>query len=102
MHSCRVWLGEERLGNMTAEQGGVYSVVITREPSTTKRISLTHRLTTPNTIHMFWLLPQITIITIVSRLITPLYASVKYDNSRGKSCSASPVSSSRTARLPTV
>lgn len=59
-----VWLGEERLGNMTAEQGGVYSVVITREPSTTKRISLTHMLTTPNTIHMFWLLPQITIITI--------------------------------------
>ena len=66
MHCCRVWLGAERLGNMTAEQGGVYSLVITRNPTTTNRISLTHMLTTPNTIHMFWLLPQIIIITIVS------------------------------------
>ena len=54
---------------MTAEQGGVYSLVITRSPSTNNRISLTHMLTTPNTVHMFWLLPQIIIITIVSKLI---------------------------------
>ena len=67
-YCCRVWLGAERLGNMTAEQGGVYSLVITRDPTTTKRISLTHMLTTPNTVHMFWLLPQIIIITIVSKL----------------------------------
>merc|ERR1712076_13796 len=59
-----VWLGDERLGNMTAEQGGVYSLVITRSPSTNNRISLTHMLTTPNTVHMFWLLPQIFIITV--------------------------------------
>ena len=53
---------------MTAEQGGGYSLVITRDPSTANRISLTHMLTTPNTVHMFWLLPQIIIITIVSKL----------------------------------
>ena len=99
---CRVWLGAERLGNMMAEQGGVYSIVITREPGTSKTISLTHMLTTPNTVHMFWLLPQIIIITIVSQLSVKHESSGKYDISRGKSCSASPASSSPTARLPTA
>ena len=47
----------------------MYSVVITRDPTTNKKISLTHMLTTPNSVHMFWLLPQIIIITIVSKLL---------------------------------
>ena len=49
---------------MTAEQGGVYSIVIHRDPVSEKIVSLNQRLTTPNTVHIFWLLPQITIITI--------------------------------------
>lgn len=59
----RIWLGDSKLGNMTAEQGGVYSIVISRDPSSQQTRSLTHMLTTPNTVHIFWLLPQIIIIT---------------------------------------
>merc|ERR1712025_818519 len=60
----KVYLDSEHLGNFTVGQGGVYSLLLTRDSQTNDVKFLKYMLTTPNIIHMLWLLPQIIIITI--------------------------------------
>jgi len=60
----KVYLDSELLGNFTVGQGGVYSLLLTRDSQTNDVKFLKYMLTTPNIIHMLWLLPQIIIITI--------------------------------------
>jgi len=52
------------LGNLQVDQGGVYSLIVARDPETNIHRSLIHTLTTPNSVHIFWLLPQIFVITV--------------------------------------
>ena len=49
---------------MSISQGGVYSLTLTRDQVTEQVKLLKHTLTTPNIVHMLWLLPQIIIITV--------------------------------------
>ena len=57
-------LGSLELGNVSISQGGVYSLTLTRDQVTEQVKLLKHTLTTPNIVHMLWLLPQIIIITV--------------------------------------
>jgi len=52
------------LGHLQVDQGGVYSLVVAKDPQTEVHRSLTHILTQPNSVHIFWLLPQIFVITV--------------------------------------
>ena len=52
------------LGSMTVDQGGVYSLILSKDPLSSQAKLLQHTLTTPNIVHMLWLLPQIIIITV--------------------------------------
>ena len=60
----RAYYDNKLLGDVTVDQGGVYSLILTRDPLTQEVKMLQHMLTTPNIVHMFWLLPQIIIITV--------------------------------------
>ena len=60
----RAYYDNKLLGDVTVDQGGVYSLVLTRDPLTSEVKMLQHMLTTPNIVHMMWLLPQIIIITV--------------------------------------
>merc|ERR1711988_1112065 len=53
----------EHLGSSRVEQGGVYSLVVARDPQTNRLRPLLHTLTTPNSIHILWQVPQYFIIT---------------------------------------
>merc|ERR550532_3135756 len=57
-------MGDTSIGKIAIDQGGVYSLVVARDPQTNIHRSLTHTLTTPNSVHIFWLLPQILVITV--------------------------------------
>jgi len=59
-----IFMGGTNVGKISIDQGGVYSLVVARDPQTNVHRSLTHILTTPNSVHIFWLLPQILVITI--------------------------------------
>ena len=52
------------VGNLTVSQGGVYSLIVAKDPQTNIHRSLTHILTTPNSIHILWLFPQYFVITV--------------------------------------
>jgi len=52
------------LGDLTVHQGGVYSLIVARNPETNKHRALTHTLTEPNSIHILWLIPQYFVITV--------------------------------------
>ena len=52
------------LGNLNVAQGGVYSLIVARDPKTNIHRTLTHTLTEPNSVHIFWLFPQIFVITV--------------------------------------
>merc|ERR1712117_833695 len=60
----KAYYDNKLLGDVTVDQGGVYSLVLTRDPLTSEVKMLQHMLTTPNIVHMMWLLPQIIIITV--------------------------------------
>merc|ERR1712117_200520 len=55
----KAYYDNKLLGDVTVDQGGVYSLVLTRDPLTSEVKMLQHMLTTPNIVHMMWLLPQI-------------------------------------------
>merc|ERR1719431_2048360 len=59
-----ILMGGSSLGSLHVEQGGVYSLVIARDPDTNIHRSLIHTLTMPNSVHIFWLLPQIFVIAV--------------------------------------
>jgi len=62
--SYKIMMGDSSLGDIEVDQGGVYSLVVARDPATNIHKPLMHTLTTPNSVHIFWLLPQIFVITI--------------------------------------
>jgi len=60
----KAYYDNKLLGDVTVDQGGVYSLILTQDPLTQQVKMLQHMLTTPNIVHMMWLLPQIIIITV--------------------------------------
>merc|ERR1711976_361237 len=60
----KVYQEDKLLGNITVAQGGVYSLLVIQDPGTKQTKTLNHMLTTPNIVHILWLLPQYIIITV--------------------------------------
>lgn len=52
------------IGSAQMDQGGVYNIVVGKDQSTGKFTSKQFTLTTPNSIHIMWLIPQYLVITI--------------------------------------
>ena len=50
-----IFLEERSLGVVEVEQGGVYSLLVAREPGDNLTKMETFTLTQPNSIHIFWL-----------------------------------------------
>merc|ERR1719315_585073 len=57
-------MDDSLLGNITVSQGGVYSLIVAKDPQTNIHRSLVHTLTPPNRIHILWLFPQYFVITV--------------------------------------
>ena len=57
-------MDDSKLGNITVSQGGVYSLIVAKDPQTNIHRSLVHTLTPPNSIHILWLFPQYFVITV--------------------------------------
>jgi len=60
----KILMDGENLGQINIDQGGVYSLIVAKDPETNVHRTLNHMLTQPNSIHIFWLLPQIFVITV--------------------------------------
>jgi len=59
-----VVLEDKSVGDVYIDQGGVYNILLTKNP-VTNDISVTpYTLTSPNTVHILWLLPQYIVITV--------------------------------------
>merc|ERR1712013_564339 len=60
----KIFVGDTEMGSFKADQGGVYSVLVAKDPKTA--IDRTHSfvLTEPNSIHILWLIPQYFVITV--------------------------------------
>jgi len=59
-----IMMDDSLLGNITVSQGGVYSLIVAKDPQTNIHRSLVHTLTPPNSIHILWLFPQYFVITV--------------------------------------
>jgi len=59
-----IMMDDIMLGNLNVAQGGVYSLIVARDPKTNIHRTLTHTLTEPNSVHIVWLFPQIFVITV--------------------------------------
>merc|ERR1719266_2049578 len=60
-----IHLNDVHLGMTRVDQGGVYTLVVSRDPGDpqTKMRPVVHTLTTPNSIHILWQIPQYFVIT---------------------------------------
>ena len=58
------WPGPAGSEFSKVEQGGVYTLVMTRDEETDQLRSVLFPLTSPNTVHMLWQLPKFVIITV--------------------------------------
>ena len=56
-------LDGSEIGSYRVEQGGVYNLLITRDPVTGDLTSNLYTVTTPNSIHVLWQFPQYFVIT---------------------------------------
>jgi len=65
-----IYMFDKLLGNITLDQGGVYSLVITKDPLDGEYKTQLLTLTQPNSIHILWLLPQYFVITISEIMIS--------------------------------
>jgi hypothetical protein len=63
-------MDDEHLGDFTADQGGVYSLVVAKNPETNILGLTTFVLTDPNSIHILWLIPQYFVITASEIMIS--------------------------------
>ena len=63
-------MDDKPMGTFKADQGGVYSLLVAKDPKTT--IDRTHSfvLTEPNSIHILWLIPQYFVITASEIMIS--------------------------------
>lgn len=57
-------LGDSPLEDITIHQGGVYQLLIAKDPETNVLRARQFTLTTPNSIHILWLFPQYFVITV--------------------------------------
>jgi len=66
----KIFMGDTEMGSFKADQGGVYSVLVAKDPKTA--IDRTHSfvLTEPNSIHILWLIPQYFVITASEIMIS--------------------------------
>jgi len=62
--SYKVMLGEANLGEISIKQGGVYHVLLAKNPETSILGVSQYTLTVPNSIHILWLIPQYFVITV--------------------------------------
>ena len=58
------------LGEVIVDQGGVYSLLIARNPADNILGAQLYTLTEPNSIHILWLIPQYLVITISEIMIS--------------------------------
>merc|ERR1712117_743743 len=56
-------LNGNEIGGPTLDQGGVYNLLVARDPKTNRIRSNLYTVTTPNSIHILWLIPQYFVIT---------------------------------------
>ena len=63
-------MDDKPMGSFKAAQGGVYSLLVAKDPKTA--IDRTHSfvLTEPNSIHILWLIPQYFVITASEIMIS--------------------------------
>ena len=63
-------MDDKLMGSFKADQGGVYSLLVAKDPKTA--IDRTHSfvLTEPNSIHILWLIPQYFVITASEIMIS--------------------------------
>ena len=59
----RIMMDDSHLANYSLEQGGVYNLLVARDPETNKVAARLYTLTTPNSIHILWQFPQYFVIT---------------------------------------
>jgi len=62
--SYNVSLGSAHLGEIQVNQGGVYQVLVAKDPETNIMTVSQFVLTVPNKIHILWLFPQYFVITV--------------------------------------
>jgi solute carrier family 15 oligopeptide transporter 1 len=65
-----IWMDNVALDPIFLEQGGVYSLVVARNPADNIHRAQLFTLTSPNSIHIFWLIPQYIVITISEIMIS--------------------------------
>lgn len=63
-------MGDKPLGNLTALQGGVYNLLVAKDPSNAIDRAHPFILTEPNSIHILWLIPQYFVITCSEIMIS--------------------------------
>ena len=56
-------MDDSQLADYSLEQGGVYNLLVARDPETNKVAAQLYTLTSPNSIHILWQFPQYFIIT---------------------------------------
>ena len=59
-----------QLADYSLEQGGVYNLLVARDPETNKVAARLYMLTSPNSIHILWQFPQYFIITTSEVMFT--------------------------------
>lgn len=65
-----ILMDDELLGEFTADQGGVYNLVVAKNPETHILGLTSFVLTDPNSIHILWLIPQYFVITASEIMIS--------------------------------
>merc|ERR1712025_1043644 len=58
-----IMLNGNEIGGPTLEQGGVYDLLVARDPETNRIRANLYTVTTPNSIHILWQVPQYFVIT---------------------------------------
>merc|ERR1712025_59306 len=58
-----IMLNGNEIGGPTLEQGGVYDLLVARDPETNRIRSNLYTVTSPNSIHILWQFPQYFVIT---------------------------------------
>jgi len=59
-----ILMDDVEMGQLEVLQGGVYSLLVARDPKDNVHIARSYILTEPNSIHILWLVPQYFVITV--------------------------------------
>ena len=60
----QIYLDDLHMGSVAVQQGGFYSLLVARDPTDNVNKIRTYVLTEPNSIHIFWLIPQYFVLTV--------------------------------------